>query len=251
MSRRAWIVTAVVVVAAGVVALLVVVLNSHDDKKAAPPASTTTEPPTTRPVARTTVRAPSSSTTTTIASVPTITLPPPYTSAQLETALLQNGDLPTDSTRSIVPAQSWGGVCGSSAPAVAPPFSAAAVEFTGPQALHAREDLADYGGDATGYLDAVRQKISCGTYVPDGQPTSPITVTPIAPDVINGGLDTHSGADGVGVKTVDSAGRRSFHVWVRHGNLIISLQDDARTATAVSAVQLAQLALQRVEGQLA
>jgi hypothetical protein len=163
--------------------------------------------------------------------------------------LLQNGDVPLDSRRDIVPPNAWSGVCGSSPPDPAAPNSAAA-DFIGPHGLHVREDLADYGARAAGYLDAVRAKVSCGSYVVDGRTGPPITVVPIPESVITGGLDTSTGAAGVGAKTVDGEGHVSFHVWVRQGRLVISVQDDARTASAVSAVQLAQLALERVQTTL-
>jgi hypothetical protein len=239
------------VVGAVVVVVVAVVLATRDDKRASAPP-TTAGSSSTRPVTRPTGHASTSTAPpTTIASVPTITLPPPFSSAQLESALLQNGDLPTDSSRAIVSPRAWGGVCGSSGPAVGAPFSAAAVDFNGPQELHVREDLANYLGDSGAYLEAVRQKITCGTYVPDGQPGTTVTVVPVASDVVNGTLDTHSGSEGVAVQTLDkTTGRRSFHVWVRHGTLVISVQDDARTATPTSAVQLAQLAVQRIESAL-
>jgi hypothetical protein len=53
------------------------------------------------------------------------------------------------------------------------------------------------------------------------------------------------------MKTVDAQGRASYHVWLRQRGLVISLQDDAVTATDVSAVQLGQLALERVTNTLA
>jgi hypothetical protein len=143
-------------------------------------------------------------------------------------------------------------VCGSSAPAFAAPDSAAAVDFNGSEGLHVREDLADYGGDASGYLDAVRAKVACTSYVVDGQSApGPVTVVPIPPAVFASGVDTRNGAVAFGVKTVDAQGRVSFHVWLRQGALVISVQDDALTATDVSAVQLAQLALERVKNTLA
>jgi hypothetical protein len=189
---------------------------------------------------------------TTIASLPTITLPPPFSSAQLELALLQSGDLPTDARRDIVPPSAWGGVCGSSPPAYRAPISAAAVDFNGPRGLHVREDLADYGGNAGAYLDAVRAKVACATYAAGSAPGSPaITVVPIPPAQVSGGIDTRNGAVGLAVKTVDARGRASFHVWLRQGDLVISVQDDALTANAVSAVQLAELALERVKNTLA
>src|SRR5262249_14829148 len=117
--------------------------------------------------------------------------------------------------------------------------------------LHVREDLADYGGQAGGYLDAVRVKVACTTYVVDGQTSAPVTVVPIPLAVIAAGIDTSHGADAFGVRTVDAQGNRSFHVWLRQGHLVISVQDDALTANAVSAVQLAQLALQRAQTTLA
>ena len=114
-----------------------------------------------------------------------------------------------------------------------------------------REDLADYRGNAGAYLDAVRAKVACPSYVLDGQTSAPsVTVVPISPAVVAAGIDPSSGAAGLGVKTVDAQGRASFHVWLRYHDVVISVQDDALTATEVSAVQLAQLALQRVQGAL-
>jgi hypothetical protein len=238
-----------------VVALLAAGCGSHKHEAEPNPAPAPAESSTTRPVTRTTVRGSSSTapaTTTPIASLPTITLPPPFSSAQLELALLQSGDLPTNARRDLVPPNAWGGVCGSSPPAFAPPSSAAAVDFNGSGGLHVREDLADYGDNAGGYLDAVRAKVACATYAADGPPGSPaITVVPIPPAQVAGGIDTRNGAVGLAVKTVDARRRASFHVWLRQGNLVISVQDDALTANAVSAVQLAQLALERVKNTLA
>jgi len=247
MSKRIGFVVALVV------ATLVVVIvaatrgsNEHEPASAAGPS-------TTRPVSRATVREPTSTGpgTTVGSTLPTATLPPPFTSAQLERALLQDGDLPLRSRRDIVPPNAWGGVCGSSPPAFAAPNSAAAVDFNGSDGLHVREDLADYDNPA-GYLDAVRAKIACTTYMPDGRAAGTrVTVVPIPPAVIEGGIDTSSGAVAFGVKTVDSEGHASYHVWLRHGPVVISIQDDALTATEVSAVQLTQLAFQRVQGTLA
>jgi hypothetical protein len=253
MSTRARIaIVAVVVVALAAVAVFTIGRRSPKQKPetAAPSRSTST----TRPVTRTTVRAPASSAARTTTSTPTpvITLPPPFTDAQLALALLQSADLPIDSRRDLVPPSAWAGVCGSTPPNAAAPFSAAAVDFNGSDGLHIREDLADYGSRAGRYLDAVRARISCATYVPDGGTgQSPTTVVPISPSVVANTLDTTNGAEGIGVKTVDGAGNASFHVWVRQGDLVISLQDGARTATAVSAVQFAQLALERMKNTLA
>jgi hypothetical protein len=230
-------------------ALLVSACGSHKHNAAVPnppPESSTT-------VARTKVRASTTlpPKTTTSTPSPTITLPPPFTPAQLELALLQSGDVPLDSQRAIVPAIAWSGVCGSSPPGNAAPVSAAAVDFVGPHGLHVREDLADYGDDASGYLEAVRAKVACATYALDGQTGSPVKVLQIPESVVTGGFDARTGAEGLGVATVDGAGHVSFHVWVRQGKVVISVQDDARTASAVSAVQLAQLALERVRTTLA
>jgi hypothetical protein len=256
MSTRVRIVVAGAVVALLVVALIAAVWGSRKHKAAAgPPVTVASSTTATGSVTRTTVRAPTSTartTPSTVTSLPTISLPPPFSSAQLELALLQNGDLPVDSRRAIVAPNAWSGVCGSAAPAFAAPVSAAAVDFNGPLGLHVREDLADYGASAGGYLDAVRAKVACEMYASDGRPGSPaITVVPIPPAQVAGGIDTRNGAVGLAVKTVDARRRTSFYVWLRQGDVVISVQDDALTANAVSAVQLAQLALERVKNTLA
>jgi len=232
-----------VLVAALAVALVAAGCGSHKHRSSDTAASTTT---TTRPASSRAARASTSTApaTTSTTAEPVITLPPPYTTGQLELALLQNGDLPSDSQRAVVAPGGWSGVCGSTGPAFAAPASAAAVEFIGPQGLHVREDLADYVGNAGGYLDAVRAKVSCANYASGGSGGS-TNVVAIPPAVVAGGLDPS--ASGVGVQTVDSTGHRSFHLWVREGNVVISLQDDVPTETAASAVQLAQLALERVQ----
>jgi hypothetical protein len=237
-------------VALGVV-LLAAGCGSHRHKAAepVPPTSTTLARKAVRPPTSTLPASTAAPVPTTVAPLPTITLPLPYTSAQLERALLQHGDLPLESTRTVVAPNAWAGVCGSTPPA--PPFSAAAVDFTGRHGLHVREDLADYAGSADTYLDVVRLKIACAAYTPEGQTGGPIKVVPIPAYVFARGLDTRNGATGVGVKTIDRAGNASFHVWVRQGDLVISLRDDARTATAVQAVQLTQLALERMKDTLA
>jgi hypothetical protein len=255
MSTRARIaIAAVVVVAIASVAVFAVGRRSPKHETA-PPSPATSR---TRPVTSTTVRAATSTapktktTTSTSTPTPIITLPPPFTDAQLELALLQSADLPIDSRRDVVRPSAWVGVCGSTPPNAAAPISAAAVDFNGSNGLHIREDLADYGSRAGRYLDAVRARISCATYVPNGGTgQSPTTVVPISASVVANTLDTTNGAEGIGVKTIDGAGNASFHVWVRQGDLVISLQDDARTATAVSAVQFAQLALERMKNTLA
>jgi hypothetical protein len=247
----------VALVAAAVLVVLVAGTRSSDEP--ATPSAARGESTTTRPVRRATVPEPTSTApgTTSVSPVPTATLPtvtlaPPFTSAQLEQALLQNGDLPLESRRDIVPPNAWAGVCGSSPPNFASPISAAAVDFNGSVGLHVREDLADYGGNAGGYLDAVRAKVACAAYAVDGQTsTQPVTVVPISPAVVAAGVDTRNGAVGFGVKTDDAQGRVSFHVWLRQGDLVISMQDDAVTATPVSAVQFAQLALERAKNTLA
>jgi hypothetical protein len=255
MSTRTRVVVAVVVVALAVAALLVITLRPDKHEATAPRAAPQSS--TTRPVTHETVRAstPSVPSTTASAPTPTTTLPtivlPPFTSAQLELALLQSDDLPSGSRRDVVPPE-WGGVCGSTPPAFAAPISGAAVDYEGPEALHVREDLADYGDNTAGYLAAVQARVACATYLPDGKTGGPpTTVLRISPTVLAAGLDTRNGAEGVGVETVDGQGHPTFHIWVRQGKLVISLLDDARTATPVSAVQLAQLALERVKNTLA
>jgi hypothetical protein len=181
---------------------------------------------------------------------PTVPLAGPFTSDQLATALLQPADLPAGSQRTGVAPNGWGGVCGSSPPPSAAPVSAAAVVYDGNHGLQVREDLADFTS-AGGYLDAVRVKISCATYTLDGAPNAPVKVTPIPPAVLASGIDSNAGASGVGVETVDPQGRVTFHVWIRQRGLVIALVDRATTATPVSAVQLAQLALERVTTALA
>ena len=245
----------VLVVAVVVVALVAAVWSSHRHKSAAPNAAPAASS-TTRPVTRTTVRASSSTApiTTSLPTItlPTITLPPPFTSDQLTLALLQSGDLPAEARRDLVAPNAWGGVCGSSPPAFAAPISAAAVDFNGPRACTSART------SPTTAVIPPATSTPCGprSHAPrtlsDGTPGSPaITVVPIPPAEVAGGIDTRNGAVGLAVKTVDARGRASFHVWLRQGNLVISVQDDALTANAVSAVQLTQLALERVKNTLA
>jgi hypothetical protein len=248
MSRRGRFVAPLVVL------LLATACGSHKHKAAepspVPPQSSTAAQPVTRTTVRASTTLPSRNVTLPTITLPTITLPPPFTAAQLELALLQSGDVPLDSQRVVVPPSAWSGVCGSSPPSTASAISAAAVDFVGPHGLHVREDLADYGGAAAGYLDAVRAKVACATYALDAPTGPPMKVLPLPEPFITGGIDTSTGATGLGVATVDGQGRVSYHVWVRKGGVVISMQDDARTATAVSAVQLAQLALERVRTTL-
>jgi hypothetical protein len=238
--------------------LLFAACGSHkhkaDEPSPGPSASASTTDPraakaktTTTGVAGTTLPTGSSSPVTVAPGDPHFV----YPADRLALALLQNGDLPAPSQRQPVATNQWGGVCGSTPPSFPAPATAAAIEFTGP-GMHVVENLADYERSGAGYLDAVRAKVACTTYVAADAPGGRATkVIPIPAAVVASGIDTRNGAVGVGVLTVSPQGGRTFHLWVRQGDLVIAVQDGERTATATSSVQLAQLALERVKETLA